>query len=245
MNPGAITLVGVWAHPDDETYLSATLMHRVARAGGRVVVITATAGEQGVTSAEGESTPTRTEELRRALAAVGVHELVMLGIHDGACAHEDHAQRSRQISTLLDEIDPDAVVTFGPDGITGHRDHIAVSAWTLAACRDRKCDLHLAAMSTSFHTMHRDLHEHIGLSMAHHPLPTVDDHLITARVTPSPDEHVAKMRAFAAHRSQTMPLRTLIGDAAFQSWWIDETFRRPTNDDFDWAQNITTQRVAT
>ena len=28
-----ITLLGVWAHPDDESYLSAVAMHRVAKAG--------------------------------------------------------------------------------------------------------------------------------------------------------------------------------------------------------------------
>ena len=42
-----ITLLGVWAHPDDESYLSAVAMHRVAKAGGRVVLATATRGELG------------------------------------------------------------------------------------------------------------------------------------------------------------------------------------------------------
>src|SRR4051812_37066379 len=38
------TLLTVWAHPDDEAYLSAGLMLRVAEAGGRVVCLTATRG---------------------------------------------------------------------------------------------------------------------------------------------------------------------------------------------------------
>ena len=40
-------MVGVWAHPDDEAYLSAGLMGRVSDAGGDVTVVTATKGEKG------------------------------------------------------------------------------------------------------------------------------------------------------------------------------------------------------
>jgi LmbE family N-acetylglucosaminyl deacetylase len=242
MNPGPITLVGVWAHPDDETYLSAILMHRVVRAGGRVVVITATAGEQGLSAAD-RSSMTRATELRQALAAVGVDELVMLGIPDGGCSREDPQERSEQLGALLDDIAPDAVATFGPDGITGHPDHVAVSAWTLAACRGRSCDVHLAAMATSFQHAHRELHDRIGLSMTGAALPTVDDRLVTMRITPTRAEHVTKLRAFAAHRSQTAPLRELIGDDAFESWWIDETFRHPTFADVEWAHELTTGGV--
>jgi LmbE family N-acetylglucosaminyl deacetylase len=41
------TVLGVWAHPDDEAYLSAGLMAGAWAAGNRVVAITATLGEQG------------------------------------------------------------------------------------------------------------------------------------------------------------------------------------------------------
>ena len=39
------TILGVWAHPDDEAYLSAGLMARAVRNGSRVVCDTATRGE--------------------------------------------------------------------------------------------------------------------------------------------------------------------------------------------------------
>ena len=41
------TVLGVWAHPDDEAYLSGALMALARRAGNRVVCATATRGEQG------------------------------------------------------------------------------------------------------------------------------------------------------------------------------------------------------
>ena len=45
--PSTGTLLGVWAHPDDEAYLSSALMAAARDAGHRVVVVTATRGEQG------------------------------------------------------------------------------------------------------------------------------------------------------------------------------------------------------
>ena len=45
--PAIATLLGVWAHPDDEAYLSSGLMSVVRKGGGRVVVVTATRGEHG------------------------------------------------------------------------------------------------------------------------------------------------------------------------------------------------------
>ncbi len=46
------TLLGVWAHPDDEAYRSAGLVAAFRRRGDRVVVITATLGERGTNDPE-------------------------------------------------------------------------------------------------------------------------------------------------------------------------------------------------
>ena len=46
------TILSVWAHPDDETYLCAGLMARAVRSGARVVCVTATRGELGSSDPE-------------------------------------------------------------------------------------------------------------------------------------------------------------------------------------------------
>src|SRR3954462_9589242 len=89
------TLLGVWAHPDDEAYLSAALMAIVRHSGQRVVVVTATAGGDG-TSEPARGDPAggppavlarhRRKELAASLAAVGVHEHHWLCYEDGTCA---------------------------------------------------------------------------------------------------------------------------------------------------------------
>jgi LmbE family N-acetylglucosaminyl deacetylase len=46
------TILSVWAHPDDEAYLCGGIMAMATAAGSRVVCVTATRGELGVTDAE-------------------------------------------------------------------------------------------------------------------------------------------------------------------------------------------------
>ena len=52
------TVLGIWAHPDDEAFLSAGLMAAARDAGQRVVCVTATLGEHG-TSDPGSWPPNR------------------------------------------------------------------------------------------------------------------------------------------------------------------------------------------
>src|ERR1700745_739235 len=86
---GHRTLRGVWAHPDDEAYLSAGLMAEFRRRGDRVVVVMATLGEHGTDDPEAlpprRLAAIRHGELRDSLAAVGVDELHLLGYEDGHC----------------------------------------------------------------------------------------------------------------------------------------------------------------
>ena len=130
----ARTLLGVWAHPDDEAYLSAGLMHTFRQRGDRVVIVTATLGEHG--TSDPESWPPRRlaarrqTELRNSLAALDVDELRLLGYEDGRCADQDGTD---VVAAHIADFEPDLIVTFGPDGLTGHPDHQAVGRWTTAA----------------------------------------------------------------------------------------------------------------
>jgi LmbE family N-acetylglucosaminyl deacetylase len=81
------TVLGVWAHPDDEAFLTAGLMAAARDAGNRVVCVTATLGERG-TSDPAVWPPkrlaaVRERELRASLAALDVTEHHVLGFADG------------------------------------------------------------------------------------------------------------------------------------------------------------------
>ena len=131
------TILGVWAHPDDEAYLSGGLMAMARDAGSRVVCVTATRGELGTTDPVAWPPPRlaaeRTGELARSLEILGVTEHHWLGYADGGCADVPAADAVERLCGLIEQVAPDTVLTFGPDGITGHPDHQAVSAWTAAA----------------------------------------------------------------------------------------------------------------
>jgi len=127
------TTVSVWAHPDDETYLAGGVSAALRELGVRVVCVTATRGEAGGPGSDAESRAAlgrvRTRELEEALAVLGVDEHHWLGHQDGECAQVDSEVAADQIAGLLDEVQPQTVLTFGPDGFTGHADHRAVSRW--------------------------------------------------------------------------------------------------------------------
>jgi LmbE family N-acetylglucosaminyl deacetylase len=141
---GLGTILGVWAHPDDEAYLSGGLMSLARDAGSRVVCVTATRGELG--TPDPEMWPPdllaveRGVELARCLDILGVSEHRWLGYPDGEC---DQAEVSAAVSTLaaiIRDVQPDTVLTFGPDGITGHPDHRTVSAWATEAFAEAASD---------------------------------------------------------------------------------------------------------
>jgi LmbE family N-acetylglucosaminyl deacetylase len=130
-------MLGVWAHPDDETYLTAGLMAAGVRAGSRVACVTATRGEEG--SWDEERWPTsemgkvREDEMMRSLDVLGVTEHEWLDYYDGTCASVDPEEGASRIVAIMQDVRPRSVFTFGPDGMTGHADHKSVSAWTTEA----------------------------------------------------------------------------------------------------------------
>ena len=222
-----MTMLGVWAHPDDESYFSAVLMSRIVKVGGRVVLAAATRGEAGGAGDPEALAELRERELRAAMACLCVRDVRFLGYADGYCADADAEQAISSIVSLINEVDPDIIVTFGPDGITGHPDHIAVSGWvTAAAAAVGHEGLIYATMTDDFAERNDSLHSRLGIWMGDRPR-TIPHEDLALFVVPTPRERELKNRALTAHASQVSPLVDLIGAEAFEGWSVDEYFRRP------------------
>lgn len=227
-------LLGVWAHPDDECYLSAGLMARVVAAGGQVRLVCATRGELGTSDPAEMGTDrfasTRDAELRSSLDVLGVHDLHVLGLPDGGCSDADDAAMAAVIADHIDDVGADTVVTFGPDGITGHTDHVAVSRWTTAASRSH-VELLYATMTHDFVDVHRAVHDTLGLfgDLPGGRPQAVGRDRVALRVALDHGELIRKRRALGEHGSQTAGLAALMGEDSYFSWWRDECFRRPTD----------------
>ena len=221
------TLLGVWAHPDDEAYLSAGLMAEARRRGDRVVVVTATAGERGTDDPDrwppGRLSRLRRDELRASLALLDVREHEVLGYPDGGCLHHD---ASGTIAGVLDAVRPDTIVTFGPDGMTGHPDHRAVSQWVTAAWQASggRARLWYATLTPAFHATWGALNDQVGLWSDVDQPPCIEEENLARSVRLDGALLDQKIAALCAHASQTCPLRELVGPDTYRDWWRTESF---------------------
>jgi LmbE family N-acetylglucosaminyl deacetylase len=136
-------VLGIFAHPDDETLCAGGTFAKYASAGAEVRVISLTQGGAGqIRDASAATRATlravREKELGAAGNELGLTETRCLEYPDGGLSEIDSQLLVKLASELIIEIDPDVVITFGPDGFSGHPDHIAVGAAVTAACYEMR-----------------------------------------------------------------------------------------------------------
>lgn len=229
---GLGTVLGVWAHPDDEAYLSGGLMAAAVDAGSRVVCVTATRGERGTPDPArwppARLAPLREAELAASLAVLGVTEHRQLGYPDGGCARVPAAVAVGRLIEVVAEVRPDTVLTFGPDGMTGHADHRTVSAWTTSAVRQTEPALAprllYAAKTASWCDRFNSVHRALRVFPPGLPPPVPGEEVALDVVLPD-DLLDRKVAALRAHASQVTPLIDVLGEQSFRSWLADECFR--------------------
>ena len=224
------TLLGVWAHPDDEAYLSAGLMAHVRQAGGRVAVVTASRGEHGTPDPElwppDRLAPVREHELMESLAVVGVRDHQWLGYPDGGLPDIHAAMAVARLARIMRRVRPDLVVTFGGDGMTGHDDHRTVSGWVTQAWLDTGCRsaLWYATLTPEFHDEWGKLNDSVGLWFEGCTPPVTPHSELAAEIRCTGSLLDTKYRALRAHASQTRMLEDLVGTEQFRRWWATESF---------------------
>lgn len=132
-------ILGVFAHPDDESFCAGGTFAKYVATGAEVMVVSATRGEAGQIRMPSVATrrtlgAVREQELHLACQRLGIQHTICLDHMDGALKDVDQEVLIRQVTEIIRTFRPDVVITFGPDGGYGHPDHIAVSAATTAAC---------------------------------------------------------------------------------------------------------------
>jgi LmbE family N-acetylglucosaminyl deacetylase len=232
------TIVSVWAHPDDEAYLCGGIMAMAAAAQSRVICVTATRGELGVTDPTRwppEQLPSiREAELAECLRILGVTEHRWLGYPDGGCDSVDAEIAVENIAKIINDVAADTVLTFPPDGQTGHPDHIAVHHWTVEAVRRTGIGaLHVVANTQEWLDDHLALWTELGAIVGEPPVAWTGPLSIDLAVTGKLLE--IKYAALAAQASQTEVLRGVIGEQTYREIIQRERFavflpqQRPTS----------------
>jgi LmbE family N-acetylglucosaminyl deacetylase len=133
-----LTLMAIFAHPDDEAFGMGGTLTRYAQEGADLHLVVATLGEVGELANPDLSLDQplgilREQELRCACDNYGVAGLHLLGYMDGQTTVVPQSDAVYKIVRLLRQIRPQVVVSFGPEGIYGHYDHLAVHRWATAA----------------------------------------------------------------------------------------------------------------
>jgi len=155
-----LRMLACFAHPDDEAFTASGVLAASTARGVQVRLVCATCGEEGDIRQPDVATretlgKVRHEELRRSCQVLSLQEPIMLGYRDSgwgdssAQYHPDafvQAPPVQVVGRLVEEIrhfKPHIVLTFEPDGVSGHKDHKAISRHTTTA-------VHAASDSAAF-----------------------------------------------------------------------------------------------
>jgi LmbE family N-acetylglucosaminyl deacetylase len=225
------TILGVWAHPDDDIYLSAGLMALGVERGDRVVDVTATRGEGG--SLDDERWPpssmadVRTKELLRSLEILGVGEHRFLeGPVDVDMQTPLDEVGATQVREIVADVRPDTVLTFGPDGMTGHEGHKSVCRWVTDAFHEDApagARLLYATATPDWVERWNDQLAPFEIFLPGYPVTTPRDQLEIGFELPA-GLLDRKFAAIQAHESQVEGLVEVFGDR-MREWMAEETFR--------------------
>ncbi|MBX2871162.1 MAG: PIG-L family deacetylase [Saprospiraceae bacterium] len=138
VDPKGKVLMAIFSHPDDESTV-APILSKYVREGARVVLVIATDGRLGTNDFSGLEAgdglvEIRKEELKCSAEKLGV-ELIQLDYHDqlkaaeGYDGHIPHVRALiKEVHQLVTDIQPDVLITWGPDGGSNHMDHRLVGA---------------------------------------------------------------------------------------------------------------------
>jgi LmbE family N-acetylglucosaminyl deacetylase len=222
-------IVAVFAHPDDERIIG-PLLSRLARQGRETHVVIATDGAKGVRDfaripAGPELAAARVKEANCAARRLGVRQLHQLGLPDAGLASFAALGNLRTaLVALIDSIRPAAIITFGPEGGTGHPDHRlvgnVVTQIVQADARYASIDLLYASLPAE------------RLETAPPARPRINgmrEALLTVRV---PFEHrdlIAGREEFACHRTQYSPAEMDSVNAYLAHAWNGMVWLRPWN----------------
>lgn len=222
----AYRLAAVYAHPDDDTFGVGGML---AKQGADIdyTLVVATGGEAGMIADPSLATQENLAAVREAeeweaLRVLGVSNATVhfLRYTDGALKEVPRDELVRRVAGHLAEARPHVVVTFGPEGITRHDDHVAIGQAATEAFHQARNESGDGAFARLFYSAvpqseldaFWEAVRAEGLDMGDPEGPFmprgVPDHTITASFD-GRDVWDTKLRALRAHRTQASELTSI------------------------------------
>jgi LmbE family N-acetylglucosaminyl deacetylase len=222
-------ILAVFAHPDDERVIG-PLLAKLAREGRETHLVIATDGAKGVTDFGGipagpALAAERTKEATCAAKRLGVRKLHQLGLPDGGLASFGVLGKLRSdLAAIIDSLKPAAIITFGPEGGTGHPDHRlvgdVVTQVVESDARYANIDLLYASLPSE------------RLRTAPPANPSVNgmaESLLTVRVPFEARDLAAGREEYACHRTQYTPAQMDSVNRYLAHAWNGTVWLRPWN----------------
>jgi LmbE family N-acetylglucosaminyl deacetylase len=223
------TLVAVFAHPDDERIVG-PLLARYAREGHDVYLVIATDGRKGVRDHAGipagdSLAHVRAEEARCAARQLGIHPPILLGFEDaGLASFASLEGLEAKVDSVIRALHPDAVISFGPEGGTGHPDHRLVGDVVTQVVQGGGSSISQGLYYPSLPTERMT-----DAPPAQPTIATLPQRYLTVAVPFTPADLEAGRRSFACHRTQYTPTEMDAINRYLAHGWGGSVHLRPWN----------------
>ena len=231
--PQSRVLLAVTAHPDDEVFMGPTLT-RYAREGVKVYLAIATKGEKGANPfakipAGDPLADSRRAEATCACKELGIEPPIFFNLNDGELgamtsplAKNIHAVAD-DVQQRIDQLHPDVILTWGPEGGYGHPDHRLVSDAVTQVIQSQHSDIKLyyaglspaqaKALNSAWSTWFQPFH-------------STDPAYLTVAISYTPRDFGNFERALECHKSQYGPkMFKALEQAMNESWQGTVSFR--------------------
>jgi LmbE family N-acetylglucosaminyl deacetylase len=225
--------LGIVAHPDDESFLFAGTSLKLAHEKKRMGVICATLGEKGVDRrmrklSMKQMAKIRVQEAKTAARIIKLSFVEFFNYPDGDLEQVNFQELVAKLVKKIDQYKPKIVLTFGREGISGHKDHVAIGQAVLAAVKKSKYqpqEVLLASVPASSIAV---FNKHLITRKIHH------SHFKQQKLKGVPDKKLfkvdiskyapQKLQALKAHESQYLPEFVL---GFFQKYECYEVIKLP------------------
>ena len=242
--PAAARILLIFAHPDDESFIAAGLARRNADRGATVSLVTATRGDAGRVGEpplcrREDLAAQRERELRDAAGVLGISEVHLLDYRDKHLAEAPAAEIRGALAQRVRRFRPHVVVTFDPNGMNGHADHVAIARFALDAVA-AAADPRLSITGTQHHRVQRLLWNSPVLPWeVTRPGDLRREPGVDFVVDVAP-QRAARAAALRAHRTQNVPINRcffskrdvdrILSLELFRQAWGPELRRVPEDD---------------
>lgn len=206
--------LAVIAHPDDEAFLLSGTLMKFAEENKTTAIVCATKGEKGTDRLNRDLSmeqmgQIRAEELKKSCSMIHCDCVELFDYPDGELDTMNFDKLANDIKSKIEYYTPEIILTFGLEGISGHRDHIIIGKASLKAAQEsihRPREIWLASIPGSIISQ---FNEHLQQRKVHHA------HFQEKELQGVPDEKLLKVdihkfsqtkqETLKVHESQYLP----------------------------------------